>query len=72
MNNKKKLKKYLRVIKAIEKVRAKNNKNWMNLYRLAFAKAPKEAIGIIKKILKRDQEVNELVKKLSKQLICFV
>jgi|TARA_Y100000590_G_C15274180_1_gene846277 hypothetical protein len=66
MNNKKKLKKYLRVIKAIEKVRAKNNKNWMNLYRLAFAKAPKEAIGIIKKILKRDQEVNELVKKLSK------
>ena len=56
----------MKVIKAIEKVRARNNKNWMNLYRLAFAKAPKDAIAIIKKILKRDQEVNELVKKLSK------
>ena len=66
MNNSKKLKKYLRVIKAIEKVRARNNKNWMNLYRLAFAKAPKDAVGIIKKILKRDQEVSELVKKLLK------
>ncbi len=66
MNKSKNLKKYLKVIKAIEKVRARNNKNWMNLYRLAFAKAPKDAIAIIKKILKRDQEVNELVKKLSK------
>tara|TARA_Y100000294_G_C8299476_1_gene234126 strand:- start:248 stop:448 length:201 start_codon:yes stop_codon:yes gene_type:complete len=66
MRNNKKLKKYLRLIKEIEKLRAKNNKNWMNLYRLAFAKAPKEAIAIIKKILTRDEEVSELVKKLSK------
>ena len=43
-----KSKKYLKVINEIEKVRSKNNKNWMNLYRLAFSKAPKESINIIK------------------------
>ena len=42
--NKNKIKSYLLLIKQIEKVRAKNNKNWMELYRLAFSKAPQEFI----------------------------
>lgn len=47
--NDSKLKKYLKIIKQIEKVRAKNNKNWMDMYRLAFSTAPEKAISIIKK-----------------------
>jgi hypothetical protein len=64
--NKNKLKSYLLLIKQIEKVRAKNNKNWMDLYRLAFSKAPKESIDIIKKILKKDLIVSALANKLIK------
>ena len=37
------------VINNIEKIRSKNNKNWMNLLRLAFKHAPTEASKIIKK-----------------------
>ena len=40
MDKNQKIKKYLKIIKQIEKVRAKNNKNWMDLYRLAFSIAP--------------------------------
>tara|TARA_B100001057_G_scaffold462474_1_gene515471 strand:- start:678 stop:887 length:210 start_codon:yes stop_codon:yes gene_type:complete len=61
-----KLKKYLAIIKQIEIVRSRNNKNWMDLYRLAFAVAPSESIKIIKKILSRDKTVNKLAKKLIK------
>ncbi|AFS47882.1 hypothetical protein HIMB5_00011340 [alpha proteobacterium HIMB5] len=68
MNKKKNLKinSYLRIIKQIEKVRSKNNKNWMDLYRLAFAVAPDQSIKIIKKILIKDKEVTNLAKKLIK------
>ena len=66
MKNNQKLKKYLKLIKEIEKVRAKNNKNWMELYRLAFSKAPNEAVNIIKKILIKDQKITSLAKKLLK------
>lgn len=66
MKNNQKLKKYLKLIKEIEKVRAKNNKNWMELYRLAFSKAPNEAVNIIKKILLKDQKITSLAKKLLK------
>lgn len=63
-NKNKKIKPYLELIKQIEKVRAKNNKNWMDLYRLAFAVAPDEAVKIIKKILIKDSQVTNLAKKL--------
>jgi hypothetical protein len=64
--NENKLRSYLAIIKQIEKVRAKNNKNWMDLYRLAFSKAPKESIKIVKKILKKDLTISTLAKKLIK------
>ena len=63
---KKNIQSYLKIIKQIEKVRAKNNKNWMDLYRLAFAVAPNDAIKIIKKILSRDKSVSKLAEKLIK------
>ena len=63
----KNLKKYLKIIKRIELVRAKNNKNWMDLYRLAFSTSPDKAIEIITKILKKDNEVSVLAKNLIKK-----
>jgi len=66
MNSKNKLKKYLKIIKKIEIVRAKNNKNWMDLYRLAFAIAPDQSVQIIKKILSRDKSVSKLAEQLIK------
>ena len=35
-------KNYLKIISSIEKVRRKNNKNWMDILRLAFAAEPKK------------------------------
>ena len=63
---KKKLSNYLALIKEIEKVRSRNNKNWMDLYRLAFEVAPERSINIIKKILKEDKSVSKLAEKLIK------
>jgi len=65
-NIKKNKDKYLKIIKQIELVRAKNNKNWMDLYRLAFAVAPEESISIIRKILSRDRSVSKLAERLIK------
>jgi beta-lactamase class D len=66
MKKKNKINSYLKIIKQIEKVRAKNNKNWMDLYRLAFKIAPDESVKIIKKILSKDMTVSNLAKKLIK------
>jgi hypothetical protein len=64
--NNRNIHKYLKIIKQIETVRSKNNKNWMDLYRLAFAVAPDESVKIIKKILSRDKSVSKLAEKLIK------
>ena len=66
MKKKNKINSYLKIIKQIETVRAKNNKNWMDLYRLAFKIAPDESVKIIKKILSKDMTVSNLAKKLIK------
>jgi|TARA_Y100000031_G_scaffold110577_1_gene121794 hypothetical protein len=58
-------KKYLRIIKQIENIRKKNNVNWMNILRLAFKKSPKSATKIMSKIYIDDNEISQLVKKLS-------
>ena len=56
----------LKVIDQIEAIRAKNNKNWMDLLRLAFKHAPEEAAEIMAGIYKEDAEVGRLVKQLTK------
>lgn len=57
---------YLKIIKKIENVRARNNKHWMDLYRLAFKVDPDSAIEIVKKIISKDQRVTKLAEKLIK------
>ena len=58
--------KFLKIIDQIEKCRSKNNSNWMNLLRLAYSKAPEEAIKIFSQIYKEDKVISELAKKLTK------
>lgn len=43
---------HLAIIDQIEAIRAKNNKNWMDVLRLAFKHAPKEAAEIMAGIYK--------------------
>lgn len=57
---------YLNIIDEIEKVRTKNNINWMDILRLAFTHAPEDAKILMKKIDHEDNRVSELVKKLIK------
>ena len=54
------------IFKSIENVRKKNNKNWMDLLRLAYDVKPKETILILSKILKKDGELIKLASKLKK------
>ena len=53
-----------KIINNIEKIRSKNNKNWMNLMRLAFKFAPLEASKIMKEINKYDKQISLQIKKL--------
>lgn len=58
--------KYLKIIDEIEKVRTKNNVNWMDLLRLAFKHSPNEARKLVRKINVSDNKISALFKKLSK------
>lgn len=56
-----KLKKYSSTINKIEKLRKKNNVNWMDILRIAMKHAPAETKKLLKKI-------NEFDKNISKEL----
>ena len=53
------------IIDEIEKVRSKNNINWMNILRLAFKYSPSEARKIVTKINEDDGRISKLLKTLS-------
>jgi hypothetical protein len=57
-------KRYLSAIDKIQKVRAKNNANWMDILRLAINHAPNEAINLMKKINKKDQAISKLFNRI--------
>ena len=57
--------KYLSIISKIEKIRSKNNVNWMNILRLAFKLDPVSAKKIMKKINYDDKKISNLLNKLS-------
>ena len=54
------------IINQIQKIRTKNNVNWMNLLRLAFKKDPKNASKILSKITTLDKKISLLTTKLQK------
>ena len=57
--------KYLKVIDQIQKIRSKNNVNWMNILRLAFELDSKRASKIMKKINYDDKKISRLLNKLN-------
>jgi hypothetical protein len=58
--------KYEKTIDEIEKIRSKNNSNWMDILRLAFRYNPKGAAKIMTKIYVDDSRIGKLAKKLTK------
>ena len=57
---------YLKIIDKIEKIRSKNNVNWMNVLRLAFKLNANQAKKIMQKINYDDKKISQLLNKLSK------
>ena len=63
---KKNTKHYINIINKIEKIRSKNNVNWMDLLRLAFSLSPDKAKKLIRKINLEDKRISNLLKELGK------
>jgi len=59
-------KNYNIIINQIQKIRSKNNVNWMNLLKLAFKLDPKNASKIMKNINHDDKQIRNLLKKLTR------
>lgn len=57
--------KYDLIIDQIEAVRTRNNRNWMDILRLAFRHSPDEAAAILKDIYREDKAVSDLAAKLT-------
>jgi len=55
-----------KIFDKIENVRKKNNKNWMNILRVAYDSNPKKTISILNKILSKDAELIQLANLLKK------
>ncbi len=53
-----------KIIDKIQKIRSNNNKNWMDLMRLAFKYAPKESAKIMQRINIADKKISLELKKL--------
>lgn len=54
-------------ITKVQKIRSRNNVNWMNILKLAFKHAPKEASLLMKKINSDDKKISQYLKKLSRR-----
>ena len=60
---------YLKIIDKIEKIRSKNNVNWMNVLRLAFKLDANQAKKIMQQLNYDDKKISQLLNKLSKDTI---
>ena len=59
-----KVKKALDLINEIQKIRSKNNKNWMDLLRLSLKNDFKTTAKILKDIVSDDKKISDLAKKI--------
>ncbi len=64
-DKKMKIERYLNIIDEIEKVRTRNNVNWMDILRLAIKHAPDEAIDLLKKVNSEDERISKFFNKIS-------
>lgn len=61
-----KYRKSLKLVNQIQKIRSKNNINWMNLLRLALKLDHKSTSKILSEIYKDDQRISKLAEKIYK------
>tara|TARA_B100000989_G_scaffold262853_1_gene214485 strand:- start:108 stop:320 length:213 start_codon:yes stop_codon:yes gene_type:complete len=66
MNKKNLYRKNLNIINKIQKIRSKNNVNWMNLLKLSFKHYPKKSAQIMHNVLNDDKKISILVNQLTK------
>lgn len=59
-------KNYNKLINKIQKIRSKNNVNWMAILKLAFELDPKRASKIMMQINNDDKKIADLLNELSK------
>ena len=59
-------KNYNKIINEIQKIRTKNNVNWMNILGVAMKFAPNQTKKIVKSINTNDKKISSLISKLSK------
>jgi len=65
-NKNKKIKEGLDLVNQIQKIRAKNNKNWMDLLRLSLKLDFNLTSIILKEICKDDKRISNLAEKIHK------
>ena len=61
------VKKSLKILDKIEHIRSKNNKNWMDILRLAIKLDYKKTSKLIKEIYRYDTQISALAKKIYKK-----
>lgn len=54
----------IKIVNKIQKIRSKNNKNWMDLLRLSLKLDYKATSNILSEIYKDDKKITALIKKL--------
>lgn len=59
-------KKTLKIVNRIQNIRSKNNKNWMDILKLALKLDPIGASKILDSIYKDDKKITSLAKKILK------
>ena len=64
--NLKKIKQGLKLVNQIQKIRGKNNKNWMDLLRLSLKLDFNLTSKILKEICKDDKRISNLAQKIYK------
>ena len=65
-NENKKIKEGLNLVNQIQKIRAKNNKNWMDLLKLSLRLDFNLTSRILKEICKDDKKISKLAEKIHK------
>ena len=62
--NQRKIKEGLNLVNQIQKIRSKNNKNWMDLLRLSLKLDFNSTSKILKEICKDDKKISNLAQKI--------
>ena len=57
-------KKYFEIIDEIEKIRSKNNKNWMDLLRLSLNLDFEKTATILQRIVKDDKRISNIATRI--------